>query len=45
MKRVTYVLSDPLLKKLQELSKKLDLTMSDVVRRALEDYIQKNENT
>jgi predicted DNA-binding protein len=42
MERVNFVISKPLQEKLRELSKTLDLSMSDIVRRALEAWIKEN---
>ena len=41
MKRVNYYVSDFLLKELRKVTKKIDMNMSEFVRRAIEEYLDK----
>jgi Arc/MetJ-type ribon-helix-helix transcriptional regulator len=43
MPRVGLYLTDPQVKKLKELSKKTGLTISDLIRRSLDDWLEKYE--
>ena len=41
MKRINFYLSDPQIKELQKVTKKADMNMSDFVRRAIDEYLDK----
>ncbi|MCH7826514.1 MAG: CopG family transcriptional regulator [Bacteroidetes bacterium] len=41
MKRVNFYLSDTQIKELQKVTKKADMNMSDFVRRAIDEYLDK----
>jgi hypothetical protein len=43
MPRVGLYLTDPQTKKLKEISKKTGLTVSDLIRRSLDDWVEKYE--
>ena len=44
MKRTHINLSVPLIEKLKELSAQKDVSVSELIRRAVEDYLEKTEN-
>ncbi|MCH7827249.1 MAG: CopG family transcriptional regulator [Bacteroidetes bacterium] len=41
MKRVNFYLSDTQIKELKKVTKKADMNMSDFVRRAIDEYLDK----
>lgn len=44
MKRKNFYLSDPHIEYLEEQSKELDITVSEIIRRILEKHIKEEEN-
>ena len=43
MKRVNYVLSKPLIEKVRLTAKKQDVSMSEIIRKALEEFFKNEE--
>lgn len=43
MKRTHFFLPEPAFERLQELSKKLDVSVSELIRRAVEDFLKKQK--
>ena len=43
MKRTHFFLPEPAFKRLQELSKKLDVSVSELIRRAIDDFLKKQK--
>lgn len=43
MKRTNIFLTDPAFERLQELSKKLDVSVSELIRRAVDDFLKKQK--
>jgi predicted DNA-binding protein len=43
MKRTHLFLPQPLIDRLKALSEKLDVSMAELIRRAIEDFLKKNE--
>ena len=45
MKRTHFFLSEPAFNRLKELSDVLDVSVSELIRRAVEDFLKKHKNT
>ena len=43
MKRTHFFLAEPAFERLQELSKKLDVSVSELIRRAVENFLKKQK--
>jgi len=41
MEKINHYLTDPQMKKLRELSEKTGLSISEIIRRALDEYLEK----
>jgi metal-responsive CopG/Arc/MetJ family transcriptional regulator len=45
MKRTHLFIPEPVLEKLKELSKQLDMSVAELIRRAIDDFLKKNKKT
>ena len=43
MKRTHFFLPEPAFERLQELSKKLDVSVAELIRRAIDDFLEKQK--